>query len=135
MYKRQNELRPKVERDGNGLTELEFALTMLLHLGIINSKQLRPFIKLFRKLNVTNDGRLGPDDLKLSNLIEKESSYNTLAAKLDKFAKPKVVAEASLASVSGASSVTSPGKPKPKGKLQHHATMPSISTTSQTSGL
>jgi hypothetical protein len=59
------ELRPKVARDGLGLTELEFTLTMLLELNRITIAQLRPFIKQFRKLDVDRSGRLGLADLKI----------------------------------------------------------------------
>jgi hypothetical protein len=42
----------QVERDGMGLTELEFSLTMLLELRRISPAELKPFIKQFRKLDV-----------------------------------------------------------------------------------
>ena len=35
LLRRAREIRPFVERDGEGLTELEFVLTMLLELGIV----------------------------------------------------------------------------------------------------
>lgn len=38
-------LRPDVERDGEGLTELEFVLAMVIELGMLQWDQVRPFIK------------------------------------------------------------------------------------------
>ena len=66
-------LRPKVERDGLGLTELEFAITMLLQLEIVAWDQVQPFIKQFRKLNVTGDGRLGKNDLSVMQLASSKN--------------------------------------------------------------
>ena len=36
-------LRPKVERDGLGLTELEFAFAMMLELKVVTLDQVHPF--------------------------------------------------------------------------------------------
>jgi len=71
-------LRPHVERDGLGLTELEYAMAMLLELEIVTWSQVRPFIKQFRKLNVTGDGRLGENDLKVCGLASRPD-YASLA--------------------------------------------------------
>ena len=68
LMERVQTLRPKVERDGLGATELEFAMSMLLELEMIEYKQVRPFLKLFRKLNVTGDGRIGENDLKVAGM-------------------------------------------------------------------
>ena len=38
---RAQELRPQIERDGRGLTELEFSITMLLELDIVKWAQVR----------------------------------------------------------------------------------------------
>ena len=50
-------------RDGRGLSELEFVLTSLLELGVIEDWSIRPFIKKFRMLDVDQSGRLSRDDL------------------------------------------------------------------------
>ena len=46
-------LRPLVQRDGEGVTELEFALGMLVELEIVSIGQVTPFIKQFRTLDVS----------------------------------------------------------------------------------
>lgn len=58
-----NALRPRVERDGEGLMEMEFVVCMLLKLQIVTYEQTKPFIKLFRKLDRDNNRRLGEKDL------------------------------------------------------------------------
>jgi len=68
LMERVQTLRPKVERDGLGVTELEFAMSMLLELGMIEYEQVRPFLKQFRKLDVTGNGRVGENDLKLAGM-------------------------------------------------------------------
>lgn len=60
------ELRPKIQRDGEGLTELEYVLTMCIELKIIDWDQVRPFIKRFRRLDIDGNGRLGNKDLELA---------------------------------------------------------------------
>merc|ERR1711871_1684815 len=65
-------LRPKVERDGEGLTELEFVLAMVIELGMLKWEQVRPFIKQFRTLDVDRSGRLGMEDLKLIRAMSPE---------------------------------------------------------------
>jgi len=59
------DLRPLVERDGLGLTELEFVLCMLVELGVTNKEQVQPYIKQFRSFDIDNTGRLGKEDLEL----------------------------------------------------------------------
>ena len=41
LTERALELRPLVERDGQGLTELEFVVCMILELGILEFDQVR----------------------------------------------------------------------------------------------
>ena len=65
-------MRPQVNRDGEGVTELEFALGMLVELSIVDIGQVTPFIKQFRTLDVSGDGRLGPEDLKLTQTLDPE---------------------------------------------------------------
>ena len=51
MIKTAKELRPLVKRDASmGVTELEFALGMLVELRMVDFDQVRPFIKQFRTL-------------------------------------------------------------------------------------
>eukprot|EP00445_Apocalathium_hangoei_P022329 CAMPEP_0203911202 /NCGR_PEP_ID=MMETSP0359-20131031/52382_1 /ASSEMBLY_ACC=CAM_ASM_000338 /TAXON_ID=268821 /ORGANISM="Scrippsiella Hangoei, Strain SHTV-5" /LENGTH=305 /DNA_ID=CAMNT_0050836849 /DNA_START=283 /DNA_END=1200 /DNA_ORIENTATION=- len=70
------ELRPEIERDEPGLDELEFALTMLIELGIVKMDQVRPFIKQFRMLDVTNDGRIDIHDIRLMHSLSPEDLAN-----------------------------------------------------------
>lgn len=58
-------MRPKVKRDGKGLTELEFVLAMTLELGLVKWEQIKPFIKQFRQYDIDGNARLGRDDLQL----------------------------------------------------------------------
>jgi len=59
-------LRPLVERDGLGLTELEFCLAMMIELGVVEVDQVQPFIKQFRLLDADGNARLGRDDLQMT---------------------------------------------------------------------
>ena len=74
LMERARELRPLIERDGRGLTELEFVLTMCLELELVSWKQVRPFVLQFRSLNVRGDGRLGEQDLKVSQLSQENAA-------------------------------------------------------------
>jgi len=56
-------LRPRIKRDGQGLTELEFVIAMLLELDVVQLDQVAPFVKQFRLLDVDGNSRLGRDDL------------------------------------------------------------------------
>lgn len=56
-------LRPEVQRDSSGVTELEFTICMAAELGMVEMKQLTPFIDQFRSLDLLGNGRLGMQDL------------------------------------------------------------------------
>ena len=58
-------LRPDMQRNAAGLTELEFVVAMCLELRMIDLDMIQPFIAMFRKLDVDGSGRLGMEDLKL----------------------------------------------------------------------
>eukprot|EP00316_Scyphosphaera_apsteinii_P011737 CAMPEP_0119313866 /NCGR_PEP_ID=MMETSP1333-20130426/30696_1 /TAXON_ID=418940 /ORGANISM="Scyphosphaera apsteinii, Strain RCC1455" /LENGTH=420 /DNA_ID=CAMNT_0007318837 /DNA_START=140 /DNA_END=1402 /DNA_ORIENTATION=- len=73
--KRAMSLRPRVQRDGEGLTELEFVVIMLLELGYVDEPAITPFVKQFRKLDVDGNGRIGLEDLK----VLEENSASSLA--------------------------------------------------------
>jgi hypothetical protein len=45
LMKRAIHMRPQIARDGKGLTELEFAITMLIELGAVDEAVVTPFIK------------------------------------------------------------------------------------------
>lgn len=55
-----------VSASQNGLSELEFVVSMLLQLDICKMQHVRPFIKKFRALDADGSGRLGKDDLELA---------------------------------------------------------------------
>ena len=65
LLNRAIKLRPMVERDGKGLTELEFVVTILIELGIVEDEVMKPFIKQFRTLDIDGEGRVGLDDLRV----------------------------------------------------------------------
>jgi hypothetical protein len=69
------ELRPLVERDGKGLTELEFVISMLLELGHVEWDVVRPFIKQYRTLDVNGDGRLGMEDILLTKSLNPKALH------------------------------------------------------------
>ena len=56
------ELHQEVE-SGLGMTESEFALAMMLELGIIQAEHVTPFIKQFRMIDVDGNTRLSRSDL------------------------------------------------------------------------
>ena len=60
------DLRPELTRDGQGLTELEFVLAMLIELGVVERGMVTPFLAQFRALDVDGTGRLGQADLDMS---------------------------------------------------------------------
>merc|ERR1712216_230984 len=60
---RAQALRPMVKRDGKGLTELEFVLACVVELGMIDWKQVYPFVKKFRVMDRDGNGRLNKEDL------------------------------------------------------------------------
>ena len=65
-------LRPNVDRDGEGLSELEFVLAMVIELDMLDWNQVRPFIKQFRTLDVDCSGRLGMHDLQIINSMSSD---------------------------------------------------------------
>ena len=77
-------LRPKVQRDGQGLTELEFVVTMLLELGEVDEKVVRPMILQFRSLNLSGNGRLGLEDLRLNKAMDEETKRGRTRANASK---------------------------------------------------
>jgi len=81
-------MRPNVIRDGKGLTELEFVLTMLIELHVVDWEKVEPFIKQFRKLDVNGDARLGKHDLELFQKHTKEEIKAMMNARVGTSALP-----------------------------------------------
>lgn len=71
---RAAELRPHVSRDAEGLTELEFVICMAVELGMVPMKSLQPFLAQFRALDVTNNGRVGMEDVSAALQVQQELS-------------------------------------------------------------
>lgn len=65
LMKTSKDLRPDLVRDGEGLTELEFVLSMLIELEVVNYDKVKPYIKQFRNFDMDGSGRLGDDDLQM----------------------------------------------------------------------
>lgn len=67
-------LRPDLQRDAEGLSELEFVISMCLELKMVDLDMIQPFIDQFHKLDVDGSGRLGSQDLrlqsKMSNIMD-----------------------------------------------------------------
>ena len=80
MMQHAVDLRPKVQRDGLGLTELEFVLAMMIELEVIELGQVQPFIKQFRLLDADGNARLGRDDL----MATKDKSLEELQTQANK---------------------------------------------------
>lgn len=75
------ELRPpaspnsvRSSKDANeGINELEFAMGMLIELGMVTTDQVLPFLKQFRALDVSADGNLDGEDLSISTRLSPEA--------------------------------------------------------------
>ena len=80
LIARAKAMRPLVERDGKGLTELEFVLAMCIELDVVEWHKVQPFIKQFRNFDVSGDGRVGHEDLKLMEGKTKEEIRAMVAA-------------------------------------------------------
>lgn len=70
------DLRPNLARDGEGVTELEFVLGMLIKLEIVEWGKVRPFIQKFRSFDYDGTGRLGQNDLDMMTRGEARKPAN-----------------------------------------------------------
>lgn len=70
-------LRPEVQRDASGVTELEFVICMAIELGMVEMKQLQPFIDQFRQLDIIGNGRLGMEDLRAGLRLQRQMKRAT----------------------------------------------------------
>ena len=100
-------LRPMVERDGKGVTELEFAIGMLIELGAVDEGLVKPFIKQFRKLDLTDDGRLGMEDLLKQESLTVEET-RVLRRQLTKKHQSGKIPLVSLSAAGSGSTLASP---------------------------
>jgi len=65
-------LRPEVQRGNEGVSELEFVICMAVELGMVEMKQLQPFLNQFRALDVLGNGRLGMKDLQAQKKLAQQ---------------------------------------------------------------
>ena len=73
---RAAQLRPEISRDAEGLTELEFAISMAVELGMVEMKSLQPFLAQFRTLDVDGNGRVGMKDLQVKTQLKQMLEQN-----------------------------------------------------------
>ncbi|KAL1515141.1 hypothetical protein AB1Y20_004202 [Prymnesium parvum] len=72
LMRRAIAIRPKMLRDGQGLSEMEFVLCMCVELELLTPDELAPFIKRFRALDVDGTGRLGKEDIEAALAMSRE---------------------------------------------------------------
>ena len=75
-------LRPLVKRDDLGLTELEFILTMMIDLEVVEIDKMRPFIKQFRLFEVDGDARLSHADVEVAAKMDPKKLREGMQARL-----------------------------------------------------
>ena len=75
-------LRPLVTRDDLGLTELEFILTMMIDLEVVEIGKMRPFIKQFRLFEVDGDARLSHADVEVAAKMDPKKLREGMQARL-----------------------------------------------------
>ena len=120
------------QRDGKGLTELEFVVTMLMELEIVDGEVMKPFIKQFRSLDIDGEGRVGLQDLRLikqmtdAELSELRAKRASSGKRFSVVAVPDADTESQPGSPAVAMSpvklstpqnLPSPPKPKPKSQF------------------
>ena len=84
-------LRPDVQRDAEGLTELEFVICMAVELGMVDMKQLQPFIDQFRALDLLGNGRLGMRDLRQMQTMQRQLQRATSNHDIDGDGKDRLM--------------------------------------------
>lgn len=89
------DLRP-LDEDPKGLTELEFVITMLLHMGCIDKLTLQPFLKQFRRLDVTTDGRLNVEDIEKTQALKRQSTAALRAVRMNNSHEYQAKVQASM---------------------------------------
>ena len=57
-----------VDRNGDGVTQSEFALGMLITLGVVKEEDVTPYLKQFKRLDADGSGRLTAADLEKDTL-------------------------------------------------------------------
>ena len=71
----------QLDRDGDGVDQSEFVLGMLETLGVISKEDYEPFIKQFKEMDKSNDGRLTKEDLVLVAKSKREKAAAEAEAK------------------------------------------------------
>ena len=75
-------LRPLVKRDNLGLMELEFVLTMMIDLEVVEIDKMRPFVKQFRLFDVDGDARLSHANVEAAAKKERKELREGMQARL-----------------------------------------------------
>ena len=71
------DMRPD-DMDLDGLTDCEFALMMLLDLGIVDKLTIEPFLSKFRAFDVKYDGRLSASDVRMSQELKASGTLDVV---------------------------------------------------------
>ena len=95
-------LRPLVTRDDLGLTELEFILTMMIDLGIVEIDKMTPFVKQFRLFEVDGDARLSQADVVAAAKMDPKKLREGMKARLKNSTMQSVGARMGLSVYGGA---------------------------------
>ena len=95
-------LRPLVTRDDLGLTELEFILTMMIDLKVVEIDKMTPFVKQFRLFEVDGDARLSHADVVAAAKMDPKKLREGMKARLKNSTMQSVGARMGLSVYGGA---------------------------------
>jgi hypothetical protein len=95
-------LRPLVTRDDLGLTELEFILTMMIDLKVVEIDKMTPFVKQFRLFEVDGDARLSQADVVAAAKMDPKKLREGMKARLKNSTMQSVGARMGLSVYGGA---------------------------------
>jgi hypothetical protein len=95
-------LRPLVTRDDLGLTELEFILTMMIDLKVVEIDKMTPFVKQFRLFEVDGDARLSQADVVAAAKLDPKKLREGMKARLKNSTMQSVGARMGLSVYGGA---------------------------------
>ena len=102
MIEYAKKLRPLVTRDDLGLTELEFILTMMIDLEVVEIDKMTPFVKQFRLFEVDGDARLSHADVVAAAKMDPKKLREGMKARLKNSTMQSVGARMGLSVYGGA---------------------------------
>jgi hypothetical protein len=102
MIEYAKKLRPLVTRDDLGLTELEFILTMMIDLKVVEIDKMTPFVKQFRLFEVDGDARLSQADVVAAAKMDPKKLREGMKARLKNSTMQSVGARMGLSVYGGA---------------------------------